>query len=173
MPRGCITVMEEGSYAADGVKHCVRPMDMQGKNAGLIMRQINPQAMLDAWKYHLEESTLWLKSLNLEEDATPFKERLNRLIREDISGRSMDEGMIASICRRVLYRCIREVEKGERDTTSEVRSVIEGLIRGVVRGIHQDDILLKRQIRQEQIMVKHVLDSVVRKIEHEVLDMAI
>lgn len=164
--------MEEGSFAADGVKHCVRPMDMQGKNAGLIMRQINPHAMLEAWKYHLEESTLWLKSLSLEEDATPFKERLNRLIREDGYGKPLDDGAIENICRRVLYRCIREVEKAERDTSSEVRSIVEGLMRGVVRAIHQDDILLKRQVRQEQIMVKHVLDSIVRKIEHQVLDNA-
>ena len=28
--RGCITVMEKGGYAASGVKHCVRPVDMTG-----------------------------------------------------------------------------------------------------------------------------------------------
>jgi len=31
MPRGCITVMENGGYAANGVKHGVRPIDMTGK----------------------------------------------------------------------------------------------------------------------------------------------
>lgn len=30
MPRGCVTVMHEGGYAANGLKHCVRPMDMTG-----------------------------------------------------------------------------------------------------------------------------------------------
>lgn len=30
MPRGCVTIMEQGSYAANGVKHCVRPVDMTG-----------------------------------------------------------------------------------------------------------------------------------------------
>lgn len=34
MPRGAVTVLEEGSYAANGIKHCVRPMDMAGKSAG-------------------------------------------------------------------------------------------------------------------------------------------
>lgn len=29
--RGRITVMEEGGYAASGVKHCVRPVDMTGQ----------------------------------------------------------------------------------------------------------------------------------------------
>ena len=31
MPRGCITVMEAGGYAAAGLKHCVRPIDMAGE----------------------------------------------------------------------------------------------------------------------------------------------
>ena len=30
MPRGCITVLEAGGYAVEGVKHCVRPMDLAG-----------------------------------------------------------------------------------------------------------------------------------------------
>ena len=30
MPRGCVAVMEDGGYAATGLKHCVRPMDMTG-----------------------------------------------------------------------------------------------------------------------------------------------
>ena len=31
MPRGCITVMHSGGYAAAGLKHCVRPVDMAGE----------------------------------------------------------------------------------------------------------------------------------------------
>jgi hypothetical protein len=34
---------QAASYAANGVKHCVRPMDMAGRSAGLILRRINPQ----------------------------------------------------------------------------------------------------------------------------------
>lgn len=30
MPRGCITVMEAGGYAVEGIKHCVRPADLAG-----------------------------------------------------------------------------------------------------------------------------------------------
>ena len=33
MPRGCVTVMERGGYAANGIKHCVRPVDMTGIHA--------------------------------------------------------------------------------------------------------------------------------------------
>ena len=42
LPRGCIAVMEEGGYAANGIKHCVRPCDMTGKSCAIILRQIHP-----------------------------------------------------------------------------------------------------------------------------------
>lgn len=38
LPRGCICVMEEGSYSANGVKHCIRPCDMTGKSSAVILR---------------------------------------------------------------------------------------------------------------------------------------
>ena len=41
LPRGCICVMEEHSFAANGMKHCVRPVDMTGKSAAVILRQIH------------------------------------------------------------------------------------------------------------------------------------
>lgn len=56
MPRGCITILHgnfkisklslitfttEGSYAANGIKHCVRPCDMTGKSAAIILRQMH------------------------------------------------------------------------------------------------------------------------------------
>lgn len=41
LPRGCICVMKENSYAANGVKHCVRPCDMTGKSAAIILRQMH------------------------------------------------------------------------------------------------------------------------------------
>ncbi|GMH40289.1 hypothetical protein BSKO_08193 [Bryopsis sp. KO-2023] len=167
MPRGCITVMEEGSYAADGVKHCVRPMDMMGKNAGIIMRKINPEAMMAAWKFHLEESALWLKSLSLENDAVPFKQRQTRVSSEEHSVRMPDEASIANVCRRVLDRCIRKIERQELGVDGEVRSIMEVLIRGVIRGINQEEIELKRTRRRERMAVKQVLDDIVRKIEQQ------
>lgn len=38
LPRGCICVMEENSYSANGIKHCIRPIDMAGKSAAVILR---------------------------------------------------------------------------------------------------------------------------------------
>jgi hypothetical protein len=46
LPRGCILVMEENSYAANGVKHCVRPCDMTGKSAAVIMRQMHSKVVV-------------------------------------------------------------------------------------------------------------------------------
>lgn len=38
LPRGCICKMEEASYSANGVKHCIRPCDMTGKSSAVILR---------------------------------------------------------------------------------------------------------------------------------------
>ena len=46
LPRGCICVMEENSYAANGVKHCVRPCDMTGKSAAIILRQMHSKVVV-------------------------------------------------------------------------------------------------------------------------------
>jgi len=43
--------MEEGSFAANGVKHCIRPMDMAGKSAAFILRQMHNLVVNDAKKY--------------------------------------------------------------------------------------------------------------------------
>ncbi|KAL4516576.1 hypothetical protein Ndes2526B_g05164 [Nannochloris sp. 'desiccata'] len=65
MPRGCVAVMEAGSYAANGVKHCVRPVDMAGKSAGMILRRMNPTALADAREHFMEESIDWMRGLSL------------------------------------------------------------------------------------------------------------
>ena len=38
--------MEEGGYAANGVKHCVRPCDMMGKSAAIILRNMHNEAIV-------------------------------------------------------------------------------------------------------------------------------
>jgi len=38
-------VLEE-SYAANGIKHCVRPCDMTGKSAALILRQMHHKVIV-------------------------------------------------------------------------------------------------------------------------------
>lgn len=59
MPRGCVTVMENYGFAANGVKHCVRPIDMTGKSAAMILRKIHTEALKTAeelfWKDVLQK----------------------------------------------------------------------------------------------------------------------
>ena len=48
MPRGCVTVLECGGYAANRVTHCIRPRDMAGKSAAVILRRMKQPALTAA-----------------------------------------------------------------------------------------------------------------------------
>lgn len=56
MPRGCITVMEDGGYAANKLTHCVRPSDMSGKSASIVMRRFRVNLLRVARALQEEES---------------------------------------------------------------------------------------------------------------------
>jgi hypothetical protein len=43
--------MEENSYAANGVKHCVRPCDMTGKSAAVILRQMHHKVVVNSFLF--------------------------------------------------------------------------------------------------------------------------
>ena len=65
--------MEEGSYAANGVKHCVRPCDMTGKSAAFILRQMHPNVIKEATKLDLNiDLPMWMSSMSLNDKAMPF-----------------------------------------------------------------------------------------------------
>ena len=73
LPRGCICVMEEGSYSANGVKHCIRPCDMTGKSSAVILRQMHPSVVQEATKYdRYVDLPMWMSSLSLEDNSTPY-----------------------------------------------------------------------------------------------------
>jgi hypothetical protein len=38
-----VMVIKSGTYAAEGAKHSVRPADMAGKSAGMILRRMHPE----------------------------------------------------------------------------------------------------------------------------------
>ena len=48
LARGCICIMEENSYAGNGIKHCIRPIDMTGKSTAIILRQMHPVVTKEA-----------------------------------------------------------------------------------------------------------------------------
>ena len=72
-------MMEENSYASNGVKHCVRPQDMQGKSCAVILRQMHPGVLKDAAKYEEHvDLPMWLSTLSLKENATYFHDQKRR-----------------------------------------------------------------------------------------------
>ena len=65
--------MEEFSYAANCVKHCIRPIDMQGRSAAIILRQIHKNIMEQAKRFDLEvDLPSWMSTLSMNEDAVPY-----------------------------------------------------------------------------------------------------
>ena len=50
----------ENSYAANGIKHCVRPVDMTGKSAAIILRQMHHKVIVK--DYFLSMSTIYVSS---------------------------------------------------------------------------------------------------------------
>jgi hypothetical protein len=71
--------MNESSYAANGVKHCVRPCDMSGKSAAVIMRQMHHQVVREAAKYdELIDLPAWLSTLSEDSRAITYAEQKRR-----------------------------------------------------------------------------------------------
>lgn len=71
--------MNENSYAANGVKHCVRPCDMSGKSAAVIMRQMHHQVVREAAKYdELIDFPAWLSTISDDPRAITYAEQKRR-----------------------------------------------------------------------------------------------
>ena len=43
MERGAITIMEPSSFAANDISHCVRPSDMEGRSAVIVLRHVKQE----------------------------------------------------------------------------------------------------------------------------------
>mmetsp|Transcript_16910 Transcript_16910/g.14800 ORF Transcript_16910/g.14800 Transcript_16910/m.14800 type:complete len:183 (-) Transcript_16910:67-615(-) len=76
MPRGCITILEEESFAANGIKHCVRPCDMTGKSAALIMRQMHHKVLNEAKQYDEKvDFPSWFSTLSIDENSISYSDQ--------------------------------------------------------------------------------------------------
>ncbi|KAL6054169.1 SAM domain (Sterile alpha motif) domain containing protein [Balamuthia mandrillaris] len=101
MPRGCITVLEKDSYAADGVKHCIRPVDMGGKCGVVILRQIHTDLFKEAkerelrqwfirwFKYLVDTEGLWSCMRSPEEIQSTTNSVIEAFLREEITEHSL------------------------------------------------------------------------------------
>lgn len=71
--------MEENSYAANGVKHCVRPCDMTGKSAAIILRQMHHKVVEEARNFdEYIDFPAWISTLSSNAEAVTFAEQKRR-----------------------------------------------------------------------------------------------
>ncbi|UPR01697.1 RNA demethylase [Chloropicon primus] len=116
MPRGCITVMEEKGYAANGIKHSVRAVDMTGKSVAIILRHVHHSCMVEAKKIFLEESRAWFEDLSLE-----HRERV--VLDEDTKKARAQCGHVVNNILRQVQQQLKEERKEE--AKQEKRVIVE------------------------------------------------
>ncbi|CAL8470831.1 g10373 [Coccomyxa elongata] len=131
MPRGCITVMEAGGYAVEGVKHCVRPADLGGKSAALIMRHINGPCMQQARELFEAQTLKMLRAWSMKDAPVP------PLASPEQSRDNLSAAMIERECWNMLDSCIQRLESPLWQTASapglEVAHVLDSIICKVER----------------------------------------
>jgi hypothetical protein len=67
--------MKENSYATNGVKHCVRPCDMTGKSAAIILRQMHKDVVKQARLLdEYVDLPIWFSTLNEKENSVIYAE---------------------------------------------------------------------------------------------------
>ena len=142
MPRGCVTVMENFGYAANGVKHCVRPIDMTGKSAAMILRKINEDAFKVAEELFWKESLQKLGSLSLEPTNAeelvwnPLFDSDSKMDKETslLLQRHRDEKKAERMIRVLLRSMVKEVEMREKrhhTRKRKVKEVLSGMVKRV------------------------------------------
>jgi hypothetical protein len=68
--------MEENSYSANGVKHCIRPIDMAGKSAAVILRQMHPSVVREAEIFDANiDLPMWFSTLSIDDNMTVFHDQ--------------------------------------------------------------------------------------------------
>ncbi|KAK9815454.1 hypothetical protein WJX72_003907 [[Myrmecia] bisecta] len=143
MPRGCVLVME--GYAADGVRHCVRPIDMTGKSAGLILRAIQAHALGEARALLMAETLGLLRGWSMK-DAPVAADRPPHVA---ASGADRER--------------VRPTTKGtgKRSELGQIRQCMDSMLRQVERRMRAED-YAQRVVAAE---VRRVLDRCTTQVE--------
>jgi len=105
MPRGCVTVLEPGMYAADGIKHAIKPIDMTGQSAAIILRQIRPDVRHAAENLRLDDTGDWFSLLSLQDGA--LSHRAATRLREK-------EHVVLMQCQQVVAAAVARVLQSHR-----------------------------------------------------------
>lgn len=89
--------MTESGYAANGIKHCIRPCDMTGKSCAIILRQIHPIAISESVKYDRNvDLPQWFSSISLKDYDNENSSKPNKVLKYHcqrlIEGKKLCEG---------------------------------------------------------------------------------
>jgi hypothetical protein len=174
MPRGCVTVMEHSGYAANGVKHCVRPIDMTGKSAAMILRKINEDALKVAEDLFWKESVHKLKCLSLEpaapdqliwnplfNDSDLKMDRETAFLLQKLKGEKREAKMIKSI----VQRMVKEVAFRETREATRKRKVLH-VVSGMVKRVCTAERLHIDLSAEDNLDLFNLMDDMVSFIEH-------
>ena len=150
--------MHDKSYAANAIKHCVRPCDMTGKSAGLIMRKINDEALSDAKRYHLDETISWLEDFHFEDTDHSVSRHSHRNSSKIkcIKQASFDALALKRCHVRGSSDASRQIMKMEAQVYADVRSVIEALLKSVTKNLSQEEMTEKKLRKIEGRVARQV-----------------
>ena len=156
MPRGCVTVLEPGSYAADGVKHAIKPMDMTWQSAAVILRKVRPEVCLAAESLACDDTVDWFRLLSLKDGALSHRAATRLREQEQIEQKQ---------CSLVLESCLASVER-EIKLQAACERVVQAAIATVCRAERQD--LARQRVedaatRQCQETIKKLVSIVARE----------
>jgi len=151
MPRGCVTVLEPSSYAADAIKHCVRACDMTKRSAVLIVRRIHPELLQQASKLYLNETTEQLAAMDLNAAGKDWK--YTRYHETEVVDSQSGKG--CSSRKRARLEATANLKA--------VKSTLKSLISKVVQA-EKARVLSNRERKQERSMEKKLVRQVVKSL---------
>ena len=136
MPRGCVTVLEPGTYAADGIKHAIKPVDMTGQSAAIILRQIHPEVRHAAENLRLDDTGDWFSLLSLQDEALSHR-AATRLREQEHVVLMQCQQVVAAAMARVLqsHRCDLARQRVETATARQCHELVRRMVSAVAREV--------------------------------------
>ena len=136
MPRGCVTVLEPGTYAADGIKHAIKPIDMTGQSAAVILRQIRPEVRLAAEKLRLDDTGDWFALLSLQDGALSHRAATRLREQEHVVLMQCQQVVAAAVAGALQsHRCDLARQRVEAAATRQCQELLRKMVAAVAREV--------------------------------------
>ena len=138
MERGAITIMEPSSFAANDISHCVRPSDMEGRSAVIVLRHVKQERIQESTMLAIDRMSNHFGAFNLIRNQ-PFIP-----IAEDHKTKRTTQ-IIQSQLSKIISKIVSLHAKEKRSETRELKRVIDTLMDGVVavNGCYKTDLILQ------------------------------